>query len=312
MPRAPRFHNWHKNIHQRRQSPLRLGPVFFWAIVCIFFRYWLCVWCEEFRMTTLGRRTRELFPPHHQIPAVITSVEGNLVLKTICHAAIVPPASGISNDPALGCVMGSWFGATGWKAVNVSVPLCCLIYFVFKVNRTVPVLWELVIDVAIVSPAPAGAARRGRSVLGRGRLHPGPSTQLRFSFWPGCTWSRTKPIIVKYSMPHTSGVTQKSSNLLNRCCWHWCSWDHWWIHGSPKVTACRTSTESRIESQNSSSHQAFTVKSATVWEHFSFSQILVFLVIFLTLKHNTSFSWFKNHFVYPLAGVLSMQMQVNH
>lgn len=58
-------------------------------------------------MTTLGRQTRELFPPHHQIPAAITSVEGNLVLKTICHAAIVPPASGISSDPALGCVMGS-------------------------------------------------------------------------------------------------------------------------------------------------------------------------------------------------------------
>lgn len=184
--------------------------------------------------------------------------------------------------------------------------------FCFQSEREVPVLWELVIDVAIVSPAPAGTARRGRSVLGRGRLHPGPSTQLCFSFWPGCTWSRTKPIIVKYSMPHTSGVAQKSSNLLNRCCWNWCSWDHWWIHGSPKVTACRTSTEPRIESQKSSSHQAFTVKSATVWEHFSFSQILVFLVIFLTLKHNTSFSWFKNHFVYPLAGVLSMQMQVNH
>lgn len=111
---------------------------FFWGVVCIFFHYWSRVWREEGRTTTLGWQRRELFPPHHQIPPVITSVEGNLVLKTIRHSAIVPPASGISNDAALGCVMGSRFGATGWKAVNVSIPLCCLIYFVFKVNRRCP------------------------------------------------------------------------------------------------------------------------------------------------------------------------------
>lgn len=118
----------------------------------------------------------------------------------------------------------------------------------FQSEREVPVLWELVIDVAIVSPAPAEAARRRRSILGR--LRPGPSTRLRFPFWPGCTWSRTKPIIVKYSMPRTSGVAQKSRNLFNHCCWNWSSWAHWWICGSPKVTARRTCTKSRIKSPN--------------------------------------------------------------
>lgn len=86
--------------------------------------------------------------------------------------------------------------------------------FCFQSEREVSVLWELVIDVAIVSPAPAETTRRRRSVLGRHSLHPGPSTQLLLSLWPGCTWSRTKPIIVKYSMSCTSGVGQKSSNLF--------------------------------------------------------------------------------------------------
>lgn len=56
----------------------------------------------------------------------------------IRHCAFVPPALEISSDLVLRCAMGSLFGAAGLKAVNVSIPLCCLIYFVFKVNGRCP------------------------------------------------------------------------------------------------------------------------------------------------------------------------------
>lgn len=93
--------------------------------------------------------------PHLRIfIVIIVSVEkGNLIYKIICHFTVGSPASESSSDPALEWWAVIWCNKLKGRECQCFPLLFNL--FSFQSEREVSLLWASVIDVVIVSPAPA-------------------------------------------------------------------------------------------------------------------------------------------------------------
>lgn len=128
--------------------------------------YWLCMWCTLGGMATLGRQMRELLPPspnprsNHgrgQKPGM----EKDFITALLC----------LQQQPRARICDGQFIWCNWLKGGECQLSPLLFNLFCFQSEQEVSVLWELVIDVAIVSPAPAETTRRRRSVRGRRSLH---------------------------------------------------------------------------------------------------------------------------------------------
>lgn len=173
-------------------------------------------------------------------------------------------------------------------------------------------LRELVIDVAIVSPAPAETTRSRRSVL------PPPRTIHSAAFFFMARLHLIKNKTHNCEVQHVAHLQSRPVTFLT---WLWRL-----VQLGPAVDSQVTGGRSTLCNKHlvrnkipKSSRRALIKRVRAVSPLVVICHVLVEVFLYNTqkiishmLKHNTFFSWFKNHFVYPWAGGFPMHKRVNH